>query len=391
MIEENKKFSKTICLISRSIYPYPISKHSQNMRTFQGWSIFWKEIVIVSQCSSKKMQISQYKNIYGVLIPFISNKYLNMIYFSFVGFFEIKKLVKQHNFDAFQASDAGGAVLALLVSKFYKKKFIFEIQGDIFDYPSIVGGWTHSSLVKLISKFIAKQADYLRIVSPFLYKPLDRLGINRNNIFLVPPRCDSELFSIKNVSKKKPLVFSKNTYNLLFVGNLLIAKGVDILLEAFALISEKNPDIGLIFIGDGDQKSNLEIKTKELGLYQKVFFQGRVDYNLIPTFMYYSDVLVLPSREEGVGRVLLEAMSLELPIIASNVGGIPLVIDDTKDGLLFESGDIESLKVKTLFLINNPDFSKKMTENAYEKFLKEYEYDISMKKFIGMYQTIFKI
>ena len=87
MIEENNKNIKAICLISRSIYPHPISKHSQNMQTFQGWLRFWGDIVIVSQNNSKATQTSQYKNIYGVLIPFISNKYLNVIYFTFTGIF----------------------------------------------------------------------------------------------------------------------------------------------------------------------------------------------------------------------------------------------------------------------------------------------------------------
>jgi glycosyltransferase involved in cell wall biosynthesis len=106
--------------------------------------------------------------------------------------------------------------------------------------------------------------------------------------------------------------------------------------------------------------------------------------------MHYSDILILPSIEEGVGRVLLEAMSLKLPIVASNVGGIPLVIDNNKDGLLFESGDIESLKERALFLLNDGAFSEKMTKVAHQKFLENYEYEVSMKKFLNMYKSIFK-
>jgi glycosyltransferase involved in cell wall biosynthesis len=69
--------------------------------------------------------------------------------------------------------------------------------------------------------------------------------------------------------------------------------------------------------------------------------------------MHYADILILPSIEEGFGRVLLEAMSMHLPIIASNVGGIPLVIDDRQDGLLFEVGDVGTLKEHVLFLLDN--------------------------------------
>ena len=162
------------------------------------------------------------------------------------------------------------------------------------------------------------------------------------------------------------------------------------LLEAFSLIEKENPNIGLIFVGDGEEKERLIARSKELGVEKKVNFIGRVNYEEIPTLMHYSDILILPSFHEGFGRVLLEAMSMHLPIIASNVGGIPFVINDRKDGLLFEAGDIESLKAKTLFLIDNPDISKIMSKKAYEKFIKNFEYDVSMEKFINMYKSIFK-
>ena len=382
--------NNNICLISRSAYPHPIGRHTQNMQTFEGWMRFWKNIVIVSQSRSKKIQTSQHKNIYGILLPLIANKYLNVFYFTFVGFLKIKQLNKKYNFEVFQASDAGAAALALIVSKVYGKKFIFEVQGDIFDYPGKVGGMVHSSLVKFFSRVIVKHADYIRIVSPFLFEPLDKLNINREKIFLVPPRCDSKLFSKQNVSEEKPKVFKKNQYNLLFVGNLLIAKGVDILLEAFALITKEKSSIAMVFVGDGEEKERLIARSKELGISDKVNFLGRVEYNSIPTLMNYADILVLPSIEEGVGRVLLEAMSMHLPIIASNVGGIPLVIDDKKDGLLFEVGEIGALKEKVLFLLNDPTFSKDMAKVAHQKFLENYEYEVSMKKFLNMYKSIFK-
>jgi L-malate glycosyltransferase len=377
-----------ICLISRSLYPHPIAKHTQNMKTFEGWLRHWSNIVVLSQCRSNNLCISQYGEIKGVLLPIVKNKYFNVLYFTLAGIYQITRLNKTYKFQVFQASDAGGAILAMLASKIYNKKFIFEVQGDIFDYPGHVGGKVHSTLVKFFSKLIVKKADYVRIVSPFLYDPLDRFGINRDKVFLVPPRCDSKLFNISNVSEYKPKIFGNNESNLLFVGNLLIAKGVDILLEAFALILKENPNVGLTFIGDGEEKNRLIARSKSLGINENVFILGRLEYNSIPTFMHYADILILPSIEEGVGRVLLEAMSLNLPIIASNVGGIPLVIEDGKDGLLFEVGDIESLKEKVLFLLNNDSFSNKLTNAAQLKFKENYEYEVSMEKFLNMYKSI---
>ena len=176
---------KSICLISRSSYPFPISKHTQNMQTFDGLSRFWDNVVILSQCQSNIKKESSHKKIYGVLLPLISNKYLNIAYFTFFGILEIHRLFKKYNFEVFQASDSGGAILAFLASKIYNKKFIFEIQGDIFDFPIGNGNKIYSKLVKFFSRFLAKRADYIRIVSPFLYEPLDKLYIDRKRIFLI--------------------------------------------------------------------------------------------------------------------------------------------------------------------------------------------------------------
>ena len=380
--------NKSICLISRSVYPHPIDKHTQNMQTFDGWARFWDNIVVLSQCQSNLKQTSFHNKIYGVLLPLLSNKYLNVIYFTFFGIFEINRLFKKYNFDIFQASDAGGATLALLASKIYKRKFVFEIQGDIFDYPTSRNNKIHSNLVMFFSKFLAKKADYIRIVSPFLYIHLDNLSINRNKIFLIPPRCDSKLFNNQNIEPQKPKQLAQNKYNILFVGNLIFAKGVDILLEAFALIEKEYSDIGLIYVGDGDEKVHLINRSIELGIDNKVMLVGRVEYKSIPSIMYYSDILVLPSREEGVGRVILEAMAMRLPVIASNVGGIPLVIDNLKDGILFESGDVNELKSHVLFLINNKGFSDTITTNGHQKFIDNYEYEVSINMFLNMYKSI---
>jgi len=380
--------NKSICLISRSVYPHPIKKHTQNMQTFDGWARFWDNVVVLSQCQSNHKQTSFHNKIYGVLLPLIPNKYLNVIYFTFVGIYEIKRLTKKYNFDIFQASDAGGAALALLASKIYKRKFVFEIQGDIFDYPTSGNNKIHSNLVKFFSKFLAKKADYIRIVSPFLYIHLDNLSINRNKIFLIPPRCDSKLFNSKNIDPRAPQLLTHHKYNLLFVGNLIFAKGVDILLETFALIDKEFSNIGLVYVGDGEEKFRLTIRAKELGLNDKVIFFDRVEYNLIPSIMHYSDILILPSREEGVGRVILEAMAMNLPVIASNVGGIPLVIEDMKDGILFKSEDIYELKMHISFLINNKVFCNSITKNAHQKFIHNYEYEVSMNMFLDMYKSI---
>ena len=126
-----------------------------------------------------------------------------------------------------------------------------------------------------------------------------------------------------------------------------------------------------------------------MGINEKVFFYGKVSYEQIPVMMNFSDILILPSIEEGVGRVILEAMSMKLPVIASNVGGIPLVIDNDENGLLCEVGDINAIKSHVLFLISNKVYTDNMTSSAYLKFKNNYDNEVSMNKFLDMYKNIF--
>jgi len=381
---------KSVCLIARSIYPDDISTHTQNMKTFEGWNKFWNNIVIISQNNSDKFIKSEYKNIYASLVPLVTNKYTNIVYFVLNSLKEIEILNKQYNFDLFQASDPAAAIVAYIASKKYKKKFLFEVQGDIFDFPNESSGEIRSRIIKYVSKMIVKKADYIRIISPFLYEPLDRFEIDRKKIFIVPPRCDSKLFNKKRFDGKFYSKIDKSKKNILFIGNLTKAKGIDILLNAFSLILKKDNNIDLLIVGSGEEDENLQRQTISLGISKNVKFLGRIPNNEIPIVMNSVDVFVLPSIEEGMGRVLLESMAMELPVIASNVGGIPLLIEHNIDGLLFEVGNIKELSEYILNLLSDEELKNRLTLNANKKFIENYEYEVSMKMFIEMYKNIFE-
>jgi len=382
---------KRICLVTRSLYPYPISKHTQNMRTFEGWHKFFDDIVIITQGEGKNIKIDSYKKyIYAVLLPYFKNKYINLLLFTILSIIQIIKLNKKYQFDIIQTSDAGGSIAAYISSIFLRKKFLFEVQGEIFDYPSVVGGRVHSGLVQKVSKIIVKKAHHIRVVSPFLRDYLIEMGVDSNKIFLVYPRCDNKIFDKGLISKNCPNIFKKNKNNIIFVGNLLTAKGVKTLLLAFDIVSKKREDVSLIFVGDGKEKANLINLSKSLFLSNHVFFTGRLPYKDIPLYMNCSDILVLPSIEEGIGRVLIEAMSLKLNVIGSKAGGIPLIIDDEINGLLFETDNFESLAQKIFTLLDDNRFAEEIRNNAYEKYLSKFHYDISMNDFITMYHKIFE-
>ena len=140
-------------------------------------------------------------------------------------------------------------------------------------------------------------------------------------------------------------------------GFIYLIKSAEIVLKEL-----KREKIYFIVAGDGSLKEELQREVVERGIERNFKFIGwREDvYDIINI----SDIFVLPSLNEGMGRVILEAMYLGKPIIASKVGGIPEIVIDGENGLLFESQNYNELAEKIIFLIKNPDLLEKMGENS---------------------------
>src|SRR5690554_93853 len=159
--------------------------------------------------------------------------------------------------------------------------------------------------------------------------------------------------------------YNKTNKKILYVGVLKEEKGVDILLDVYKTLLTKYEKIELNIVGDGPEKKFLENKAKELSISDKVYFHGYVPlgYELKKLYLE-SDLFVLPSRSEGTPRVLIEAMSFGLPIVASNVGGVPFTIKHGYNGLL--SNDKADFIENILLLIKDSAIRRTIVSNGYK-------------------------
>ena len=124
-------------------------------------------------------------------------------------------------------------------------------------------------------------------------------------------------------------------------GNLVEVKGVEHLLRAFQpLCTDDSPQgVSLVIVGDGSLRGALESLAQELGIKDRVLFQGRRPHDEVPLWLNAADVLCLPSLHEGCPNVLLEALACDVRIVASNVGGVPDILDTPDKGWLAKPGD----------------------------------------------------
>jgi glycosyltransferase involved in cell wall biosynthesis len=146
-------------------------------------------------------------------------------------------------------------------------------------------------------------------------------------------------------------IFRKNnsTVYLLFVGRLTLEKGISLLIEALSHIKDSNWILSVV--GKGPERKNLEEFAKKKGLSERIIFYGfRED---VDNFYRHHDIVILPSLNEPFGRVIIEAMSHGKAVIASNNGGVPEIIEDGKDGMVFETGDPRGLSESIKCLMNN--------------------------------------
>jgi glycosyltransferase involved in cell wall biosynthesis len=182
---------------------------------------------------------------------------------------------------------------------------------------------------------MANKANGILSVSYALANKMIELGVERKKIKVIYNGVDQTLFKMDN--EQPP----EKKY-ILYIGNLIKTKGVGELLESFNFVSQQQQNLQLIFVGGGPEQHVLERRSRELNLKTKVTFLGKIPHQQLPALIANAKLTVLPSYNEGVPNVLLESMACGTPIVATNVGGIPEIINDSI-GILVEKQDTEAL------------------------------------------------
>lgn len=156
-------------------------------------------------------------------------------------------------------------------------------------------------------------------------------------------------------------------------GRLHPSKGQDVLIQALPRVVEAVPEVDVVFAGGGSERERLESLALELGVQHHVRFAGALPRTEVFRLMAEAAVVVVPSRDEAFGLVNIEAMAMGTPVVASRVGGIPEIVREGVDGLLFESEDAAGLAACLVRLLRDENLRMEMGRNARERFLEEFE------------------
>lgn len=295
--------------------------------------------------------------------------------------FRIAKLCRKLQIDIIQAHDYKTNVLAWCVRKLYRVHLV-----------TMLHGWTDLSgrmpLYKRIDQYFLPRFESLICVSPDLVEECKRLRIPEKRLHLVHNAIDTTHFRRHhNIDvAKEALQARPHRFLIGSVGRLSKEKGFDRLIQAVLQLQQQGCPLDLWIAGDGPERQELTRLIEHQAKDDSIRLLGQLKD--LRTFYEAMDLFVLNSSREGLPNVLLEAMALETPSLATRVGGIADLIEPGKTGHLIEPGHHEQLVHMLRHALDNPRSGAEMAVNARQRVEENYGFEARIKKIAAIYRQL---
>ncbi len=250
-----------------------------------------------------------------------------------------------------------------------------------------------NSIFLKLQKNVVKKADLITVNSAATQEELlRRFPEAKKKTILIPMGVNTDCFKPRKIAKPPEY---KGKKIILFVGRLSDQKGVQYLIEAMPAILKKHKNSLLLIIGDGPYRQELEEKITEKKVNGAVKFLGALQQDEIAYFHNICDVFVLPALSnetgtEALGLSLLEAMASGCAVVGTNVGGIPTVVSNGKNGILIEQKNPKELSHAISSLLYSPKKAKVLGKCARESVKKNYSWKFVSKKFAEVYGEVLR-
>lgn len=249
---------------------------------------------------------------------------------------------------------------------------------DVFEFPYI-----SKFNMRLIQKNI-READRVASTSKVMKKQVELLWKPQKDITVTP-------FGINclDFSPQSERTLSSKKVRIGTVKSLHPQYGINYLIKAFALAKKnglKNAE--LVIVGGGSQEKELKKLTIELGIQDDVQFIGAVPYSDVPKWLNSFDIYVALSIQESFGVAVLEASACNLPVLVSNVGGLPEVVIDGETGFIVPAEDYQTAARKLLEMSLDPKLREKLGKKGREFVIKNYEWNDNANLMEQLFQDV---
>jgi D-inositol-3-phosphate glycosyltransferase len=216
-------------------------------------------------------------------------------------------------------------------------------------------------------------------------------------IVIIPPGVDTSRFYPIPTDEAKEFIGVQPCENLcLFVGRIEPLKGIDILIDALAILRQQGMEMCLSIIGGdpngGEEGTNVEMERlqairEKAGMQDFIAFLGKRNQDTLPYYYSAAEAVVVPSQYESFGMVAMEAMACGTPVVASQVGGLAFLVQDNVTGFTVPVDEPAALAEKLAILMTDPNLRQQMGEQAAE-FAKEYAWEKIASRILKVYSAV---
>lgn len=260
------------------------------------------------------------------------------------------------------------SVPAILISKLNGKPIVVNYHGgNAESFFANSWRWVDKSL---------QHIHCLIVPSKFLNTVFG--GYGRDSI-IIPNALDTALFTKKNKE------FNKNNLHLIVTRNLEKIYGIHIIIKSFKIIVDKYPNTQLSIAGSGPDLEALKEQVKECKLSNNVIFTGRLDTNEIASLYQRADIMLNASTIDNAPSSLLEALACGIPVVTSDVGGIPDMLSHEYDALLVKKNDVLDISKQVFRLIDDQELRESLVDNGLNT-VRKFEWSIVWQQLLSCYQ-----
>jgi N-acetyl-alpha-D-glucosaminyl L-malate synthase BshA len=234
-----------------------------------------------------------------------------------------------------------------------------------------------------ITQFSIQSSDRVTAVSRFLKDRTEETFAITRPIEVVYNFVDPEVFAPRRKTSLR--LAPPQSRVLMHASNFRPVKNIPTVIQVFAEVRKRIP-LKLVMVGDGPEKAAAEHRVRELGAEREVLFLGNQD--CMEELLPLADVFLLPSSSESFGLAALEAMSAEVPVVASNAGGLPEVIEHGVTGYLHDSGHTDGFVASVLRLLTNETLRRGMGRRARKVARERFNVDDMVSRYVKVYDSL---
>ena len=344
-------------------------------------------VSVLAFANSKTFLNETYGNFY--LNKKIKNRLLNYFRIIQISIFTTHKIIKKENIDIVCFQDPVSSFFSILFLKVRRAevKIVVETHGDFIETLSLEKNLVLPRLYKklfyIMAKYSIGKSNIIRAVSSSTEQQVLDIDSSKS-VVRFPAWID-----FKDFQNIEPKPFSKDKFNILFIGSVTDRKKPHMIIEAIQRINDKSYHLSIV--GPAPNEKYLK-ELKDLidksDLQNQVSLIGPVDRESVKDYYSTSNLMILPSISEGLARVIFESQVAMCPVLVTDAPGMSDIVIDGQTGYVFESNNLDSLSLKIEYIKNNYDEASLVAKNAKGFILSNYSEDNFKFSFKKLFDTV---